>query len=81
MEPEGTLPWELEVTQDAIDNMEDWNEEVNNSTENEATIATPGGLPAISMGAPFVGDVDEDSVASFGSEGDRIVDELERGLI
>ena len=44
-------------------------------------VATPGNLPAIPMAAPFVGDVEQDSVASFGSEGDRIYDEFQSGLI
>ena len=88
MEREGTLPRELAVSQDAIDTMEDWNQEVNNNPvggNGVEQMATPGGLPAIAMAAPFVpdgdGDGDSDSVASFGSEGDRIIDELERGLI
>ena len=59
--------------------MEEWNEQVNNNSGDEATVPTPGGLPAVGMGAPFVDD--GDSVASFGSEGDRIIHELETGMI
>ena len=83
MEREGTLPRELEVSQDAIDTTEEWNGQVNNNPtgdNNGETMATPGGLPAIAAAAPFVEDGDS-SVASFGSETDRIIDELERGLI
>jgi hypothetical protein len=80
MEREGTLPRELAVTQDAIDTIEEWNNEVNTGTDevndnDEPVVENPGGLPAIGMAAPFVVDGDS-SCASFGSEGDRLIEEL-----
>ena len=65
MERDGTLPRELAVTQDAIDTMEEWNDVNNNHAGDEEMVATPGNLPAIPMAAPFVGDVEQDSVASL----------------
>jgi hypothetical protein len=58
--------------------MEEWNEVINNAQANNEEgvgVPTPGGLPVIGVGAAFVED-DDSSAASFGSEGEHIIDEI-----
>jgi hypothetical protein len=73
MERNGTLPRELEVSQDAIDTIEDFNE-----------VTQPGATGAVGANGEAIVPIGLDgdsSAASFGSEGDRVLEEFAAGLI
>jgi hypothetical protein len=74
MEREGTIPRELPLTQDAIETIEDFNE-----------VAQPGATPTINgpngEAVVPIGLDGDSSEASFGSEGDRVLEEFLTGQI
>jgi hypothetical protein len=74
MQRDGTLPRELALTQDAIETIDEWNS-VNPPNQPHVAIAPPDVAP-FPVAVVVVPGTDGDSCASFGSEGERIIEEL-----
>jgi hypothetical protein len=74
MQRDGTLPRELALTQDAIETIDEWNS-VNQPNQPHVTLAPPDVAP-FPVAVVVVPGTDGDSCASFGSEGERLIEEL-----
>jgi hypothetical protein len=69
LEKEGNLPRELALTQDAIDTIEEFNDTTTTITDANGDEIEPAGMDG------------DSSFASFGSEGDAVLEEYRAGLI